>query len=401
MTHKQRMQQVLAGHPTDRIPWCPRLDLWYKANRRAGTLPSRFCNATLLELVDELNFAHHAIVPDFKNLRSPADEIHRALGVYNLECMPYQTQFENVDVRYEQRGDELAVEYVTPHGTLRTRTLHNEAMRCAGITISHITEHAFKDAGDYKAIAYLFEHAVVVPNEAGYRRYADWVGERGFAAGFVSLAGSPMHLVLRELMEFETLWYETADHPEELAICVEAIGRYFDKVLRVSAESSAEVFLLGANYDVTLTNPDFFRQHIQPWLRKFSDLLHPRGKFLLTHTDGENSGLLDCYLESGVDIADSVCPKPMTQLSIKDVRAHFNGRISIMGGVPSVSLVKEAMPDAEFQGFLDSFFAELGSGDHLILGISDTTPPSAEFDRLLEIARRIEQFGPVRPMKKA
>jgi hypothetical protein len=43
------------------------------------------------------------------------------------------------------------------------------------------------------------------------------------------------------------------------------------------------------------------------------------------------------------------------------------------------------------------FFAELGTGDHLILGISDTTPPAADYARLKEIARRAEAFGPVRP----
>ena len=390
------MREVLAGRPTDRIPWCPRLDLWYNANKRVGTLPAKYRNASLIELADDLGFAFHAIVPDFKSLRSTADEIHRALGVYNLDCMPYQTRFENVDVKYEQSGDELVVEYRTPYGPLRTRVLYDDAMRRAGITISFITEHVFKAPEDYKAIAHLFENAAVEPHEAGYRGYADRVGDRGFAAGFVSLAGSPMHLILRELMPFETLCYEMVDHPEELAACAEAIGHYFDRVLKTAAQSSAEVFLFGANYDVTLTNPNFFRQHIQPWLRKFADMLHARGKFLLTHTDGENSGLLDGYLDSGADIADSVCPKPMTQLSLKDVRDHFKGRISIMGGVPSIALLKESMPDARFEGFLDEFFADLGCGDHMILGVSDTTPPMAEFDRLLRIARRIEAFGPVR-----
>ncbi len=48
-------------------------------------------------------------------------------------------------------------------------------------------------------------------------------------------------------------------------------------------------------------------------------------KFLLTHTDGENTGLLEHYLESNMDVADSVCPKPMTKLSFKEVRDHFDG----------------------------------------------------------------------------
>ena len=53
------------------------------------------------------------------------------------------------------------------------------------------------------------------------------------------------------------------------------------------------------------------------------------------------------------------------------------------------------MADREFDAFLDRFFGAVGHGDHLILGISDTTPPAAEFGRLLEIGRRVQEFGPV------
>jgi hypothetical protein len=55
------------------------------------------------------------------------------------------------------------------------------------------------------------------------------------------------------------------------------------------------------------------------------------------------------------------------------------------------------MSDRQFAEFLDRFFEDIGRGDHLILGISDTTPPAADFRRLLHIGRRVEAFGPVRP----
>ena len=45
MTRKDRMLAAIRGEPTDRIPWAPRLDLWYRANRRAGTLPPQYAGA--------------------------------------------------------------------------------------------------------------------------------------------------------------------------------------------------------------------------------------------------------------------------------------------------------------------------------------------------------------------
>ena len=397
MTQKQRMLATLRGEPTDTIPWAPRLDLWYNANLRAGTLPPRYANVALEDITDDLGFGYHAIVPHFKDLRDPRDEMHRALGIYNLWTMPYVTRLEEVEVAVTAEGDLTHVAYRTPVGDVTTTVVYDENMRRAGISITHISEYAIKSVKDYAAVGYLFDHATVEPNEEGYRAFSEHVGDRGMACAFLSLAGSPMHLLQRELMPMELFFYEMYDHPEELSECAESIGRYFEKIFQVVAKSSADLFLLGANYDHGVTPPPFFREHILPWLKRFARMLHAQGKFLLTHTDGENTGLLDCYLDSEIDVADSICPAPMTNLTFVQVRNYFGDRIAIMGGIPSICLLRESMSDRAFEAYLDDFFSHLGCGDRLILGISDTTPPKAEFDRLKRIGERVRAFGPVRP----
>lgn len=395
MTHKERMLATLRGEPTDTIPWAPRLDLWYNAHKRAGTLPDRYKGAALQDITDDLGYAFHAIVPHFKDLRDPGDDTHRALGIYNLWTMPYATKIRNVDVQVTTEGDETHVEYRTSVGDITTTVIYDEAMRRAGISITHISEHAIKSNRDYAAVGHIFENAEVAPNEEGYQEFADRVGDRGLASAFLSLAASPVHLLQRELMPMALFFYELHDHPEELAQCAASIGAYFDRMFEVVSESSAELFLLGANYDASVTYPPFFGEHIAPWLQRFGRVLHPKGKFLLTHTDGENTGLLDHYVASEIDVADSICPVPMTKLTFKEVRDHFAGRITIMGGIPSICLLKEPMSDRAFEAYLDTFFADLGAGDHLILGISDTTPPAADFERIKRIGERVREFGPV------
>ena len=268
-------------------------------------------------------------------------------------------------------------------------------MRAAGITISHVEEHAFKGPEDYPALGWIFENARVEPNVTGYAEFAARVAGRGVAVGYVSSAASPMHHILRELMPYDRFVFETVDHPDELRGLAAKIATYHKRLVSVAADSPAEVMLLGSNYDASLTWPPFFAEHMVPWLRDFAERLHARGKFLLSHTDGENTGLLGHYLEARIDVADSICPAPMTKRTFREVRDAFAGRVTIMGGIPSVALLKESMPDAEFDLFLDDFFASIGRGDRLILGISDTTPPVAEFARLRRIAERIETFGTV------
>ena len=393
MNNKQRMLAVIKGEAVDKIPYAPRLDLWYRANERAGTLPAKYKNASLVEMVDDLDMGSHAVVPNFRDLREPEDDAERALGIYNLWTMPYRSVLENVKRKIRVQGDRTFVEYETPVGKINTTVLYDEGMRRAGITITHVEEYPFNGERDYRALGYIFENMRVEANYGGYQEFADGVGDRGLAVAFVSLAGSPMHLIQRELMPMETFFYEMHDHADELVALAEQIGVYWNRVLEVVSKCPAETLLVGANYDASVTYPPFFGEHIGPSLKKYAQVLHANGKYLLTHTDGENTGLLEHYLAAEIDVADSICPKPMTKLTMKQVRDVFAGKITIMGGIPSVSLLKSTMSDAQFEGFLDEFFGMVGAGDHLILGISDTTPPAAEFDRLIKIKERLETFS--------
>jgi hypothetical protein len=56
------------------------------------------------------------------------------------------------------------------------------------------------------------------------------------------------------------------------------------------------------------------------------------------------------------------------------------------------------MPDEKFERFMKDLFREIAPGDRFILGISDTTPPDAKFERLLRITEMVEEWGRV-PMK--
>jgi uroporphyrinogen-III decarboxylase len=173
---------------------------------------------------------------------------------------------------------------------------------------------------------------------------------------------------------------------------------YFDQIFRVLADSPAEVIFFGANFDDMITYPPFFRDHIMPHLQKLADMLHPKGKLLLCHCDGENKGLLDLIPESGMDIAEAVCPQPMTKVTISEVKKALKGKVTIFGGVPSVALLEESMSDEEFEQFMKNLFREIAPGDRFILGVSDTTPPDAKFERLLRITEMVQERGRL-PMK--
>ena len=137
-----------------------------------------------------------------------------------------------------------------------------------------------------------------------------------------------------------------------------------------------------------------------PWMKKVHDLAHAAGKLLLTHTDGESRKLLPLFAKSHFDIADSVCPAPMTSCTLQEFREGIGLDKCVYGGIPCIVLEDESMSQRDFEAHLDKLFAELGTGERLILGVSDNVTPGVNLARLEQVKRWIEAFGPVKPRKQ-
>jgi hypothetical protein len=397
MTYRERMLATLQGKPTDCLPFVPRLDLWYKSNKYRGTLPAKYKNASLMQILEDLDVGYHSVTSDRDKYDDSLDNIDRALGIWRVHHMPHHAKFRDIKRNITHEGDATIVEYLTPVGNIRTKVVYDESMRAAGITLSHVAEHAIKSVDDYEAVAYIFEHAEVFPNYEGMQRLKQEIGDRGLLVGTASMGASAIHHILHELMPYDLFFYEYYDHKEELLALAQRMKPYIDKVLDIAIASPGDIIQSGTNYDAQITWPPFVAEHIVPALAEASDKLHVAGKFLLTHTDGENKGLLPYFLEGKIDIADSITPSPMTSLTLGQVREAFAGKITVWGGIPSVSVLENSMNDYEFDSFIHDLFTQMGRGDHLILSIADTAPPAMKFSRLERIAKMAKEFGPINP----
>jgi uroporphyrinogen-III decarboxylase len=83
----------------------------------------------------------------------------------------------------------------------------------------------------------------------------------------------------------------------------------------------------------------------------------------------------------------------MTKVTIAEVKKAFKGKVTVFGGIPSVALLEESMSDEEFEEFMKNLFREIAPGDRFILGVSDTTPPHAKFERLIRITEMTREWG--------
>ena len=396
MTHRERMLATIRGERSDRIPFAPRMDLWSIAQRARGTLPERFAGLNMVEVSKALGVACHAVGADY-SLPGGRDVSLRGLGIDNHQDYPYRVELRGLPLESSDDGEDLRTLVKTPAGNVFTHLSRTAQMQRDGISLPFVRSYAIESLDDLEALAQVFEHLEVIPIPESFAAFKERVGDRGIAVARGPVGASPMHLILHELMPMDQFFYAYADARDALRELCKRMEPYFESALDALAASDAEVIFWGANYDQDLTWPPFFREEIVPWLRKASARLHAAGKFLLTHTDGENRALLPLYPACGFDVAESVCPHPMTLCTLAELREGMGPEVTIWGGIPSVTLLNSTMDDGTFERYLDDLFGALGRGDHLILGVADNVPPDANLARIEQIKERVEAFGPVIP----
>jgi hypothetical protein len=199
-----------------------------------------------------------------------------------------------------------------------------------------------------------------------------------------------------ELMKFEHAVFDQIDYPDEFSMLMQTLDGFLDRLFDVAINSPAVLINVGAHFDATLTPPPFFKKYTLPRLKKYSNIIHSKGKFMASHTDSENSGLLHYYIDAEMDVADSVCTKPLTSLSYHEIRQITGRNLTLYGIVPSIATLENSLSDYEFDSFIDNLLEEIQSDGarNIILAIADTTPPDAKFERVERIAKLARQVKP-------
>jgi len=399
MTHRERILATIRRQPTDQIPWVPRLDLWYIAQRARGTLPSGLRDLNTVELAEKLGVACHSLRADFTLPPDPTDHLLAGLGFENHPDFPYRVELRGLPVNFEHHNGRYRTTISTSSGEISCVMETTPEMQCEGIYALFPLKFAMTSTDECDALGEVFEHLEVIPTPQAYAAYRHRIGDQGLALASGPVAASPLHSVLHNLMPQETFFLAFHDAPDALLRLAKRMQPCFEKILQALMLCEAEVVFWGSNYDHNLTWPGFFQAHIVPWLKQVSERCHSAGKLLLTHADGENQKLLPLFPECGLDVAESVCPAPMTRCSLKELRAGMGSGTTVWGGLPAIAFLASSMDDLSFETYLQKVFAELGSGERLVLGVSDNVPPDADFARMERVKRLIQDFGPVTPAR--
>lgn len=367
VTNRERILAILDRRPPDRIPWIPRLELWYQARNLSGGMPARWRGRTLRQVERDLR-----------------------LGTPAREGRIFRVEYDGVEIVSRREGVRDITEYRTPVGSVRTVTRSTETLSSQGLP-GRVEEHLLKGPRDYRVWEYVVQHARWTPDYDGYRRYDREIGEDGLP--LVSVGDVPFHEFAQALAGYEDAYLQLADHERE----VEHLLSVMQEVQRSSLwpvilESPARLLLHGVHLSSQFTPPRLFERFVLPYYRELVPLAHERRMAVAMHADNDTSQILDAIERAGWDMVECFVTAPMVPLTMQQARERWGNRVIIWGGIPS-TLLSPGVPEEDFRRYVRGLLRTVAPGDAFILGVADNVMPDSLIDRVAWTTELVEERG--------
>jgi uroporphyrinogen-III decarboxylase len=367
MTNRERLLAIMSGHPPDRIPWIPRLAIWYQAHKRRGTLPEKYRDWSLREIERDLG-----------------------MGTPARDGKIFRTELHGVEVRTVQQGADTLTEYITPVGAVSTRQRRSEFLEYGGIDTQTDVAHMIKGPDDYPVVEYIIQHTHVIPTYDAYLAYEREIGEDGVP--LVGIGPDPMYHILQDLIGYSQAFFHLHDYPDRVHHLLAVLTEHAEAVQEVVLASPAKLILHGEHFSSQFTPPYLFETYMLPYFQAFADKLHARNKVLACHADADTSRLLPLIKEAGFDMAECFVTAPMVPVTLAEARQAFGDDVIIWGGIPSV-ILGEPISDWEFRAYICDLFRTIAPGDAFILGVADNVMAEAKLERLEWVSALVAEFG--------
>jgi hypothetical protein len=380
MTHRERFRAVLQNEVPDRLPFAPRLALWYKALDTQGLLPPKYAGKTLEQIREMLDCGH------------PGRE---ASGSLDPKIYKRTFDVETVETMVDGQPNRRRRTYITPYGEVSELFHIDVEAKAKGYHLAdERLEFIIKDGKDFKAAEYILDRAKYTPCYEAFTAYGDKMGEAGLP--YCSTERDPFYQLMEHFIGLSHIWYVWNDYKEEVDHLYNVIWeREKSDMLPVLTASPAPYITHGRHYDSMMTPPPIFERYMKPVIKELSGALHSAGKLYCMHADADSKLLLELYIESGIDILECYCCYPMVSCTMEETLQRVGDKMVIWGGIPSTLLTPASFKQEDFRDYIDNFFKVLERYKgkfRLIVGMGDLVVPDADMERVEIIAERCANF---------
>jgi hypothetical protein len=388
MSIRERVDAVLSGRKTDRLPFLDRLENWHRCHTRAGTLPAQYASLSLPQIYRAVGMGQQKFVVPY-GLRLRGVEVIASFDgeITYREAEPVLESFPGMwDVVAADRPGVTVTRLLTPAGKLAVR--HEVLPETVAMGAEpYLREHLIKEEADYRTVEYILERAELVPQFEKLTAAEGLVGEAGYAVPLVHRI--PFQQVLLEYLGELRLFYALHDDPGPVHRLLVLLDEQVRHILYGLAGLPASYVEFPDNLHGGMTNPRLFARYCLPDLQRYTELLHEQGKKAGSHTDGDVGPLLALLRESGLDVCESISPYPLTTSTLEGIWEAWRGGPIIWGGIPSPILEEERMDEASFRRFISDLLQLVGSGP-IVLGVGDLVMGNNSIERVKYIAEQVE-----------
>ena len=189
-------------------------------------------------------------------------------------------------------------------------------------------------------------------------------------------------------MGLEAFAYAMADDPQLIGDIHDAYADWTAKVVPVLEDIGFDV--IWAFDDVAFNSgpvfsPQFYRERILPKEKRVAATFT---KPLITHSDGDMTPLLDCWLELGQAAIHPIQPDVM---DIEAVKTRYGSRVAIVGNIFMADLVRQQPEQIEAQ--VRRRIETIGRGGGYIISSSNSLTDDMKPENVRAMARAIETYG--------
>jgi uroporphyrinogen-III decarboxylase len=363
MTKRERILSVLKRQRPDRLPWCADLSYWMYG----------------LDADKRLDPKYQGEEGIFR--------IHRDIGAgfYLQGFFPYKETYDGVEVKHEKTGNTSTTRYITPKGTL---TEIWEYLPTA--YASAPKEHMVKDASDFPALRYLFEHTHYEADYDKIHRYQEYAGDNGVTLCYTPK--SPFMDLVALRMGITAVSFAILDDEDEFDGLLKVMEKKHLEASALTLASACECIMVPENLSSEVVGKNYFFKYMKAYHKNITDLIRQAGKFSYIHMDGTLKGLVKEISEAGFDVVEALTPEPVGDISIEKIAELVHPDTVLWGGIPG-GYFTDFVSDAEFDRYVIQVLEVLRKRPNSALGVADQVIPNSRFERIKRVDELVEQYG--------
>ena len=373
MTHRERFLAVLDRKEPDRMPFVPRLEVWYGRHSTMGTLPPRYAGKSAKEIYQMMD-----------------------CGMPGREAIIYEQDWD-LEVVIDEQERTMKRTYVTPYGDVSELfRIDRDAIKKGGFKAKTAgkAEYMVKGPDDFKKVEYVINSMRFNPCYDKYVAYQEEMGDAGEATTRSEYCA--FYYMMEKLIGLSNFWFMYYDYTKEVESLYNVIcEKHKNDMTPVVKGCPARHVAYGRHHDTMMTPTPIFEKYMKPIMRIIGDEFRSAGILHCIHADADSKSLLELYMESGVDLMECYCTYPMVSVTMEETLQRVGDKMLVWGGIPSTLLVPLSYDQKYFLDYIDDLFKVLErykGKSRVVLGIADNVLPEADIERVEIISERCANF---------